>query len=226
MIETLAKRWSLTLGDPIVSESSWVAPATRADGTAAFLKIGKPHMEAEHEIAGLRFWNGDPTVRLLEADEDLNAMLLERGEPGTPLSLLPEGEQDIVLARLLKRLWRRPVEPHPFRPLSALMDSWKIEARNLDVLDQLERTAPSGVLLATDLHAGNVLRAQREPWLAIDPKPFIGDPAFDAVQHLLNCRRMRSDPTGTIDRFSKLLDLDPERVSAWYRVRTAIGAPL
>ena len=40
----------------------------------------------------------------------------------------------------------------------------------------------------TDLHAGNVVRAEREPWLVIDPKPFVGDPAYDATQHLLNCR--------------------------------------
>jgi streptomycin 6-kinase len=43
------------------------------------------------------------------------------------------------------------------------------------------------VLLCTDLHAENVLAAEREPWLAIDPKPCIGDPAFDAIQHMLNC---------------------------------------
>ena len=40
-------------------------------------------MEAAHEIHGLRVWDGDAIVRLLEADEDLNVMLLERCEPGT-----------------------------------------------------------------------------------------------------------------------------------------------
>jgi streptomycin 6-kinase len=62
------------------------------------------------------------------------------------------------------------------------------------------------VLLATDLHAGNVLRARREPWRVIDPKPFVGDPAYDATQHLRNCGvRLRSDPDGTIRRFADLL---------------------
>ena len=51
----------------------------------------------------------------------------------------------------------------------------------------LAREAPTHVLLATDLHAGNVLRARREPWLVIDPKPFVGDPAYSATQHLRNC---------------------------------------
>jgi streptomycin 6-kinase len=78
------------------------------------------------------------------------------------------------------------------------------------------------VLLATDLHAGNVLRAEREPWLVIDPKPFVGDPAYDATQHLLNCRtRLLADPSGTIVRFSELLAVDAERVRLWTFGRAA-----
>ena len=86
-----------------------------------------PHMEAAHEIQGLRFWDGDPTVRLLEADEDLGAMLLERCEPGVMLQSAPEIEQDVIVATLLKRLWRRPPAPHVFRPLSAMLDYWRNE---------------------------------------------------------------------------------------------------
>jgi streptomycin 6-kinase len=69
------------------------------------------------------------------------------------------------------------------------------------------------VLLATDLHAGNVLQAQRRPWLVIDPKPFVGDRAYDATQHLLNCsQRMLTAPDATIRRFADLLEVDDERV--------------
>jgi hypothetical protein len=68
----------------------------------------------------------------------------------------------------------------------------------------------------TDLHAGNVLAAEREAWLAIDPKPFIGDPAFDPVQHMLNCdERLATDPAGLARRMAALLDLDPDRVRLW-----------
>lgn len=84
------------------------------------------------------------------------------------------------------------------------------------------RPTVQDVLLATDLHAGNVLRAQREPWLAIDPKPFVGEPAYDATQHLLNCEaRLRSDPDGTIRRFADLLGVDHERVRLWTFARAA-----
>jgi streptomycin 6-kinase len=85
---------------------------------------------------------------------------------------------------------------------------------------ELARSRPDDVLLATDLHAGNVLRAQRDAWLAIDPKPFVGDRAYDATQHLVNCEaRLRSDPNGTIRRFADLLGLDHERIRLWMFAR-------
>jgi len=72
------------------------------------------------------------------------------------------------------------------------------------------------------LHAGNVLRAEREPWLVIDPKPFVGDPAYDATQHLFNgLDRLRSDPEKTIRRLSDLLGLEHERVRLWTFARAA-----
>jgi streptomycin 6-kinase len=235
----LERRWGLTLENPFGGEEvscSWVAPAARTDGTLAVLKLGMPHMEGEHELHGLRFWNGDPTVRLLEADEELGAMLLERCVPGTPLRTLPESDQDMEIARLLRRLWRSPSSPHPFRSLSTLMEFWSNETladasiwpdaglvhEGLRLFQELLRTAPSEMLLATDLHAGNVLRAEREPWLVIDPKPFVGDPAYDLTQHLFNCEsRLRADPDGTIRSFADLLGVDQERVRLWTFARAA-----
>jgi len=123
-VREVQERWSLTLGAPLAPNEgscAWVAAAVRSDGTQAVLKMGIPHMEANHEIHGLRFWAGNPSVRLLEADEGLNAMLLERCEPGTVLHQLPEPQQDVVIAGLLRRLWREPPTPNPFRPLSMMM---------------------------------------------------------------------------------------------------------
>ena len=237
-ITDLKQRWSLTLSPPFEEEAScsWVAPCVRQDGAPAVLKIGLPHMEAENEIDGLLFWNGDPTVFVLEADLEFNAMLLERCEPGTTLREQPENEQDQVIARLLKRLWRALPETHPFRPLSEMIAAWAKESveqadhlpdvglaeEGLHIFEALLDDAPCDVLLATDLHAGNVLRAQREPWLVIDPKPFYGDPAYDATQHLLNCKeRLHSKPSTTIGRFADLLGVDPERVRLWTFARLA-----
>ncbi len=238
-VRELERRWSLRIGPPFDGEDvscAWVAPAARADETAAVLKLGMPHLEAEHEIDGLRFWNGDAAVRLLDSDDALGAMLLERCEPGTSLRELREMDQDVVIAGLLRRLWRVPRAPHPFRPLATLMEHWRRETKaaeklwadaglvreGLELFRKLPASAPTSVLLATDLHAGNVLRAQREPWLAIDPKPFLGDPAYDATQHLFNCEaRLRADPWGTIDRMADLLEVERERVRLWMFARAA-----
>ena len=240
-IQELQDRWGLTLGAPFDGSEvtcAWVAPAERRDGTRAVLKLGMPHMEAVHELQGLRFWNGDPTVRLLEGDVELNAMLLERCEPGTALRALPEAEQDVVIAGLLRRLWRRPDGPHPFRPLSSLIEFWSGETtaaasrwpdagrvqEGLRLLKELARPSPDDVLLSTDLHAGNVLRAQREPWLVIDPKPFAGDRAYDATQHLFNCQsRIVAATDATIRRFADLLEVDAERIRLWMFARAAAG---
>ena len=236
-LRELRTRWSLTFGEPFQTGiCSWVAPAVSAGHGAVVLKLGLPHMEAEQEIAALRFWNGDPTVRLIDADDTLNAMLLERCVPGTLLRARPEPEQDGVIAMMLNRMWRLPAEPHPFRPLSVMARHWidssladaarwpdeGLTREGLRVMEEMALARPDDVLLATDLHAGNVLAAEREPWLAIDPKPFIGDPAYDATQHLFNCEdRFNSDPIALIARFSDLLGVDRERVRLWVFARLA-----
>lgn len=238
-IYELQDRWALSLGRPFEGDDvscSWVAPAVRKDGTAAVLKLGMPHMEAAHEIQALQLLDGDPTVRLLESDVELNAMLLEQCEPGTALRERPEPEQDIVIAGLLRRFWRRPASPHSFRPLSEMVAHWAnatmmaasswpdqgLLQAGLQLFKELSRPSSEDVLLATDLHAGNVLQAQRAPWLVIDPKPFVGDRAYDATQHLFNCRdRMLTATNATIRRFADLLEVDHERVRLWMFARTA-----
>lgn len=237
-IRNLQEQWNLSLGAPFDHEyvsCAWVAPATRKNGTRAVFKIGMPHMEGKQEIDGLRFWNGEACVHLLESDASSNAMLLERCEPGTPLFSLPEEEQDAIIATMLKRLWRTP-PANKFRPLTALIEYWRQETlaaanawkdaglvtTGLEAMQQLADNPEREVLLVTDLHAGNVLRAQREPWLMIDPKPFVGDAAYDATQHLINCEsRLLSDPLGLISRIANLLSLDPQRIKLWLFGRAA-----
>jgi len=233
VVESLTQEWSLELApafDTPEVTASFVAPAKRCDGTQAILKIGMPHFEAQSEIDGLRFWSGSPTVQLLETDDALNASLLERCEPGTSLRDLPLPAQDKILATLLRRLWRKPPAPNPFRPLSALTAHWSQETEShrkrwpdealvrdgLRLFHDLPPTAPAEVLLATDLHAGNILRAQREPWLVIDPKPFVGDPTYDATQHLFNnFDELCANPLDRIHRLADLLDLAPTRLQHW-----------
>jgi len=241
LLRQLEVRWSLRLGEPFdhTGSCSWVAPATCPNGEPAVLKLAMPHMEGQDEILGLRFWNSDGTVKLLEADLESGAMLLERCLPGTTLHSESETRQDEVVANLLRRMWNHTrsgyVFPN-FRPLSLMVELWSGETiaqrhlwqdaelvnEGLRVFKQLARPALTDVLLATDLHAGNVLRSQREPWLVIDPKPFVGDRAYDPVQHLMNCEtRLHHDPISLVGRVADLAEVDAERLRLWTFARAA-----
>jgi streptomycin 6-kinase len=90
----------------------------------------------------------------------------------------------------------------------------------------LPDSASESLVLCTDLHAGNILAARREPWLVIDPKPYVGDPAYDVLQHLLNCPgRLQSDPRGLARRLAALTGVDPERVLLWLFARCVQESP-
>ena len=242
MLEELTARWSLRIGLPFEHANvtcSWVAPVVRGDDTPAVLKVGMPHMEGRSEIDGLRFWGGNPTVQLLEADSELGAMLLERCQPGYSLHGEPEDRQDVVIAALLNRLWTgssSAKDLQPFRHLSEMLEFWRDETltqaphwpdaglvrEGLRLWEALGKPSAGDVLLATDLHAGNVLRSEREPWLVIDPKPFIGDRAYDVVQHLHNCEtRLHTDPIRTVKRLADLCEVDSERLQLWTFARAA-----
>jgi streptomycin 6-kinase len=246
----VAERWSLRLGDPYQpgGQCSWVAPATDADGRDLVLKVGWRHPEAEHEAEALRLWDGHGAVRVhaaLLADQTC-VLLLERCVQGTPLAdAMPEPDQDLVVARTLRGLWREPPAGHPFRPLWQMCEEWASNAERqlaggppgfdpglarlgITMFRDLPRAAGRPVLLCTDLHAENILAARRVPWLAIDPKPYVGDPAYDVLQHMLNCDRLDADPAGLARRMAGLLDLDADLVRSWMFARAVVecaGSP-
>jgi streptomycin 6-kinase len=237
LLAELQRRWTFADVRPIDNDETSCAWVARVQwrGLPAVLKLAMPHMEGDDEIEGLRFWDGKGMVHVLEADSGEGAMLLEACDPGGHLRALAEPSQDFVIATLLRRLRRVP-PPGRFRPLARMLDCWRRETEaqrdrwpdtglvqeGLQLLELLSRQSADDVLLATDLHAGNVLSTSREPWLAIDPKPFVGDPAYDATQHLLNCHdRLRADGHGLVNRIADLADLDPDRVRLWTFARLA-----
>jgi len=239
VLDQVVAQLGVRVGEPFEpgGQCSWVAPV----GPDQVLKVGFWHYEAEHEAEGLRFWDGGGTVRLHDARsfDATTALLLERCTPGTHLAdVLPPSEQDVVIAGLLRRLWQ-PVPDHsPFRPLHEMCDAWATEREaipsNLDpgllrtglsLLRSLPRDPVDDVLLCTDLHSENVLAAQRESWLVIDPKPYVGDPAYDVVQHMLNTDRLHDDPLALARRMAGLLDLDATRVRLWLFARCVQESP-
>ncbi|HET9093286.1 MAG TPA: aminoglycoside phosphotransferase family protein [Acidimicrobiales bacterium] len=247
LLSETAGRLGLVLGEPYEpgGRTAWVAPGRTAAGDDVVVKVGWRHPEARDEADGLRLAGGGGTVRLLseESRGESTVLLLERCVPGTALSERPEAEQDAVVAGLLRRLWRAPPGGGSFRPLESMCRQWTEEyaarpaqerspvdpglaREGIALFGSLSRPGPDDVLLHTDLHAGNVLAATREPWLAIDPKPYVGDRTYDVLQHLLNCpRRLASDPLGLVGRMADLAELDAERLRLWLFARCIQQSP-
>jgi streptomycin 6-kinase len=211
---------------------------TRADGTKAVLKLQFPgDREAEHEAEALRRWDGDGAVRLLEHEPARHALLLERCEPGTPLADIGRPAALDVLVGRLPRLWKPAGTP--FRSLAEEAMAWSAHLaatperrirhsarRIVDAAQEALRTLPSSqgeqVLLHQDIHAGNVLRAAREPWLVIDPKPLVGEREF-AVAPVVRGAELghgRREVLYRLDRLTGELGLDRERARLWSLAQT------
>ncbi len=233
LVAQCCKEWGLQLGEPHFARAAgYTVRAELPDGTAAVLKLVYPHREAEHEAQALALWDGDGAVRLLAHDRQRWAMLIERCQPGT---LLAKAEPDAaldVLIGLLPRLWRTSGEP--FRPLAEeamwwvdyLPAEWEragrpFERRILDAavesLTTLSESQREQVLLHQDLHGDNVLAAQREPWLVIDPKPLLGEREFAVAPIVRDVEfgHSRRDALYRLDRLTSELDLDRDRARGW-----------
>ncbi len=233
LIAAASSRWSVEMDAPYRGgRVSYVAPATGADGGRYVVKITWPHREAEHEAAALAAWDGDHAIRLLDHAPDLGALLVELCDPGTPLSSLDPDDALDVLVDLLPRLWV-PASA-PFTTLADAATGWAeglppaweragrpFERRLVDLatehLQQLGPTGHESVLLHQDLHAGNVLAAARMPWLAIDPKPLVGEPVF-GLAPIIRGRELghgREAVLHRLDRLTAELRLDRQRAIGW-----------
>jgi streptomycin 6-kinase len=225
---------------------SLVAPVLTSSGERAALKLQWPHRESEHEAAALAEWAGRGAVRLLDHDPELHALVLERCEPGTPLSRAAGLDEAIdAMVDIVGKL-SVPTTDAAFTTLADEAASWhgsiereweqagrpferELLDHVLELLERLPATQGEQVLVHQDLHADNVLRAERG-WLAIDPKPLVGEAAFSLAGFLRSFDFWRPgelEPTafgGTydavsvrrrLDETSARLDLDRSRVRDW-----------
>ena len=243
--------WELALGEPYELSYNHVTRATREDGTAAVLKLFPPaHEGIRTEPTALRLAGGDGMVRLLAEDPARGALLLERAEPGEPLTRLAAADDDAatrVAAEVGLRL-HRPVPPE-LTSVFPTVEGWAAEAvRKLrdryaggtgplpvDVVGRGERehaelvasSAPP-VLLHGDLHHDNVLRSGRG-WLAIDPHGVLGEPAYEVGPLLRNPVGLGGRPgiRAVLDRRVAILaeayGVDEERVRAWGRAHNVVS---
>ncbi|PXX61519.1 streptomycin 6-kinase [Nocardia tenerifensis] len=236
LVAEYADRWGLSLDGPSMhGYGGLVLPVRRADGVSAVLKLNYLTPETKDEPVALAAWQGDGAVLLYDSDAENGAMLLERLEAGRSLETEPIDDAVRITCELLRRLaipvpqgitrdlrteaegwaeelpreWARLGEPFPRKMLDAAVEA----------CTQLGPVADR-LLVNEDLHFENVLAAQREPWLAIDPQPLAGDPEFTTLS-LLWSRRTES---ALDDRFAAVVDiagLDADRARAWTLVQCA-----
>lgn len=246
LVSGIATEWELDVGPAFhhAGCASIILPAVTRQADAAVLKLSVPHKEAQHESVALRHWDGDGAVSILRASADGFTLLLERCEPGSDLWAVGIDDQIEVMADLLPRLWTAAPPDALFADLGQTATRWARQMHQkaavigipAEVADRAQRWARELAtdqprrMLHGDFHPGNILAARRHAWLAIDPKPWIGDPAFDLAQvlgnwvfvdpasHLSAADAIRTRAAVLAERLS--LDLDP--VMRWALAK-AIG---
>jgi streptomycin 6-kinase len=236
----LVEEWELTYdGAPLHGYCSLVVPVRTPGGRPAVLKVAFPDDENEHEHLALQRWQGNGTVLMLRADPRRYALLLERLHP-EDLSDLWDVEACEIVAALYTRI-HVPAPPQ-LRPLTAYVERWNaglaalpkdapmprrlVEQAVSLAADFLGDEASTGTMIHGDLHYENVLAADREPWLVIDPKPMSGDPHYEVAPLLWN-RWDEVAGSGRVReavraRFHAVVDtagLDEDRARGWVVVR-------
>ncbi len=238
LLSELSEDWNLQIGAPCPGGNvSYVTQATR-DGEPVVLKIQWPHRESLTEADALQLWDGKGTVRLLAHDRERHALLLERCAPGTALSACHDDVDPLaVLTGLLPRLWKPAAAP--FTSLkeealgwaSTLLADWdtvgqpcerRLVEAALHYISELSESQEESVLLHQDLHGDNVLAAEREAWLVIDPKPLVGERAFALapIVRSFEFGHSRDQVLNRLNRLSADLNLDRERARGWTVAQT------
>ncbi|MCD0486439.1 aminoglycoside phosphotransferase family protein [Streptacidiphilus sp. ASG 303] len=246
LVEAHLERWGLTaerVCEP-GGQISLVVYVRRADGTPAALKAGMVTPETAQEHAALAHWAGRGAARLLEAEPERAVLLLERLHGDITLRSLPEAKAMLEAAGILQRLWVAPPAGHPFRTvaehvggqreelrsrrgLSGAADAGALVDEALEVSAGLLADAREDHLLHGDFHHGNVLAAERFPWLAIDPKPLVGERAYDLawlVQDRKDTLVGSPGPEAAVrrrlHRLAESLEVDRDRLRGWTLFRT------
>jgi len=245
LLTEFSERWQLTLAKPYPNLSyNFVVPGERRDGSEVVLKLGVPSSKSESgaEAAALHHFGGRGAVQLLEKDMDRGVMLIERANPGEMLTTVQdETLATLTAARVMRRLHRPPVEHGKLHRLSEWVAGFqKLRARfdggtgplpsemieRAEKLgDELLSSTKRDVVLHADLHHFNILSSHRGPWLAIDPKGVIGDPAYEPAPFLGNPKLESVEVLKLrIETFAAELGFEEERILAWAFVYSMMSA--
>lgn len=236
IVEQCRRRWRLSVGATFIpgGDASWAAPVTRHDGSPAVLKVSLPDPAEAAAVAALRRFDGRGAVRVYEHAPDLRATLLEHADPGTMAAESSPRQADEIAAVVLPQLWSLTSEPPAGAPRLADV----VRSRAAMVLDRATRAGSDPLLLAGaellaelaavdahtqvlhgDFNQRNVLLSGRG-WLAIDPRPMIGEPAYELAQWLVTRSVEEFDPVAHAVSLAEQVHLPPTRVLRWLTAQT------
>jgi streptomycin 6-kinase len=225
-----------------------VAPVVLADGTEAVLKLGVPHRELLTEMEALRLFDGQSCARLLRCEPEAGALLLERLRPGTMLAALADDEAATrIAADVMQALWRPAPVEHGFPTTGEWMAGFgRLRAsyaggtgplprqaveRAEGLAAELSARAAPPVVLHGDLHHYNILAAERAPWLAIDPKGVVGEPAYEPGAWLRNpwpvvfgWPDLRAKTARRVAVLAEQLGLPAQRIAGWGYAQIVLSA--
>ncbi|MFF4213948.1 aminoglycoside phosphotransferase family protein [Streptomyces sp. NPDC001796] len=237
IVDQLLRRWGCGLdGEVVHGGVGIIVPVRRGDGATAVVKVSFPHPGNVHEPDAFVAWGGRGAVLLHERDDDRFAMLLERVHTST-LAEVEEGDEVVTVAGRICRRLAVPAPPGLPR-LRERADVWEEQLRKdaAELADALPRHVVDAavatvrdlgreqpdLLVHGDLHARNILRGDREPWLAVDPKGYVGDPAYDGgtllksrALTLLEADDLRRAVHRVLDVFAETAEVDRAPVRRW-----------
>ncbi|MFD7619351.1 aminoglycoside phosphotransferase family protein [Streptomyces sp. NPDC059802] len=237
IVEELLGRWDCVPdGEVMHGGVGVIVPVRRPAEGAAVVKVSFPHPGNVHEPDAFAAWGGRGAVLLHERDDEHFAMLLERVRSST-LAEVEDSDEVMRIAGLISHRLAIPAPPELPR-LRDQADAWAAQLRQdaaelthtlpryvvdaaVATAQELGRDQPD-ILIHGDLHARNILRADREPWLAVDPKGYAGDPAYDGGTLLkarapafLEAGDLRRALFRTLHVFTEAAEVDPERARRW-----------
>ena len=241
IIEDLLAQWECSIDGEI--GHGQVGVIVPVEG--AVVKVSFPHPGNVHEPDAFAAWDGRGAVKLYERDDERFAMLLERVQDSR-LAELDDGDEIAATAGQLNRRLSIPA-PEELPRLADQADSWEEELLGgaadfpgalpaavvdaaLAVVDELGRDQPD-LVVHGDFHARNILRGDREPWLAVDPKGLRGDPAYDGgtllkprALALIDSDDVMKALRHELEVFAESAGLDHERVQRWAHLQAVQAA--
>lgn len=247
IINEIEQNWSLEIEKPFPNLSyHYVAPCVFKTGGAAVVKIGFPGEKTTtfNEVKMLEFLGGEGVCKLLGFDEKRFALLLEKLAPGENLKTLCGGDDRKaveIAIEVMRKFWREPPPNHDF----PLLEDWFKDFERASetgfapdyikkarrFFEELNSAPDAKMLLHGDFHHENILTAEREPFLAIDPKGIVGDIGYDLSVFLINhadwLKRAPDLPqklNDAIRAFSEAFGIEPRNIRKWVFAQSVLSA--